>query len=272
MKTLRILLPILLVASSSTVLAVASDTDSSVALNGESIMNQVKWREDGENRRSQLDITLTEKDGFIRKRAVSYFEKDYGKDRKTYLYVNEPADVKSTAILINSYDEAKDAEDDIWLYIPALRKIKRLAARNKQGRFVGSEFIFADMERLHLKDYEYDFIGEDTINGRKAFKIDAIAASDRTTEKTGYSRRMIWVDSERFVVLREQYFDPQGVLLKELTTHKVEHISDYWIATEQTLFNHQSGRKTDLKISDLEFDKPMDDLIFSKQTLKRGPR
>ena len=71
MKILRILLPILLATSSSTALAVANATDSSVALNGESIMNQVKWREDGENRRSQLDITLTEKDGFIRKRAVS---------------------------------------------------------------------------------------------------------------------------------------------------------------------------------------------------------
>lgn len=241
-------------------------------LDGHQIMEKVKWREDGENRQSHLDIILTEKDGFIRNREVSYYEKDYGKDRKTFLYVNEPADVRSTAILINSYDEAKNSEDDTWLYIPALRKVKRLASRNKQGRFVGSEFIFADMERLHLKDYQYELLNTDMVNERPAFKVDAIASSDRTTEKTGYSRRLIWVDSERFVVLREQFFDPQGVLLKELTTNKVDKISDYWIATNQTLENHQSGRKTQIKISDLIFNKPMSDLIFSKQTLKKGPR
>lgn len=270
MKSVKVLFCLITLALSLNTLGAASAQKD--ALTGKEIMDKVKWREDGENRQSHLDIILTEKDGFIRKREVSYYEKDYGKDRKTYLHVNKPADVKSTAILINSYDEAKNSEDDIWLYIPALRKIKRLAARNKQGRFVGSEFIFADMERLHLKDYDYEFVGEDTLQGRKTFKVDAYASSDRTTEKTGYSRRMIWVDSERFVVLKEQYFDPQGVLLKELTTNKVEHISSYWIATEQTLVNHQSGRKTDLIISDLKFDQPMSDIIFSKQSLKRGPR
>ncbi len=263
-----------------TVVALASAYISSYAsveadkgtLDGYQIMEKVKWREDGENRKSNLDITLTEKDGFIRKREVSYYEKDYGKDRKTFLYVNEPSDVRSTAILINSYDEAKKSEDDTWLYIPALRKVKRLASRNKQGRFVGSEFIFADMERLHLADYQYELLEEDTINERAVFKVDAIASSDKTTEKTGYSRRVIWVDTERFVVLREQYFDAQGVLLKELTTNKVKNISSYWIATDQTLVNHQSGRKTQLEISNLEFNKPMSDIIFSKQTMKRGPR
>lgn len=240
---------------------------------GFDIMEKVKWRADGDNRQSTLDITLTEKDGYTRKRQVSYFEKDFEKDRKTFLYVNEPADVRSTAILINSYDESKVKDDDIWLYIPALRKIKRLSSRNKQGRFVGSEFIFADIERLQLRDYDYEYLGTETINQRPSLKIDAYAASDRTTEKTGYSQRTIWVDSERFVVLKEQYFDAQGVLLKELTTNTVEQISDYWIATEQTLNNVQSGRTTHLKINSLKFDDAkLSDRLFSKQSLKRGPR
>lgn len=259
----------LLIAS---MLCFSISANAATALDGKAIMDKVKWRADGENRRSHLDITLREKDGHERKRQVSFFEKDYDKDRKTYLYVKEPADVRSTAILINSFDETAQADDDIWLYIPALRKIKRLSSRNKQGRFVGSEFIFADMERIQLKDYTYTHLKDEEFNGRKVHKINAMAANDRTLEKTGYSRRLIWVDTERFLVMKEQYFDAQGVLLKELTTENVEQVSGYWIATEQTLVNHQSGRTTLLKISDLAIDKGMPDLLFSKQSLRRGPR
>lgn len=237
-----------------------------------SIMQKVKWRADGSNRRSQLELTLTEKDGFSRSRHVSFYEKDYGKDRKTLLFVEKPADVRSTAILINSFDEVKNSDDDIWLYLPALRKIKRLSSRNKRGKFVGSEFTFADMERLQLADYSYRYLGTEKIEQRPVHKIEARAASDRTTEKTGYSRRLIWVDSERFIILKDQFFDAQGIKLKELSSSKVENISGYWVATAQSIHNQQTGRQTQIKIHDIVYDQHMPDLLFSKQTLRRGPR
>lgn len=242
------------------------------SVDAKSIMQKVKWRGDGDNRRSRLELTLTEKDGFSRSRQVSFYEKDYGKDRKTLLYVEKPADVRATAILINSFDEVKASDDDIWLYLPALRKIKRLSSRNKQGKFVGSEFTFADMERLQLADYRYQYLGAEQLDQRPVYKIEARAASDRTTEKTGYSRRLIWVDSERFIILRDQFFDAQGIKLKELSANKVENISGYWVATAQSIHNQQTGRHTQIKIHDIDYDQAMPDLLFSKQTLRRGPR
>ncbi len=245
-------------------------TAAGVDIDPRQIMERVKERPDGEDRHAVMSMMLVGRDGYRRERRLEYQEKDYEKERKTRVYIEEPRDLKGTAVLIYGYDEREEAEDDIWLYLPSMRKSKRIAAKSKRGRFVGSEFSFADLERIHVSDYDYALLGKETIGGRPAHKLQATATKDATREKTGYTKRLIWVDAERFVILKDVYYDLRGLELKTFTAEKVEKIADYWTVTKAHMENVQTGDHTYLEMATIQYDVGLSNDTFTKARLARG--
>ena len=175
-----------------------------------------------------------------------------------------PLDVKGTAFL--SYSHPLGA-DDQWLYLPALKRVKRIASRNKSGPFMGSEFAYEDLTSFEIAKYTYSYVGEETVNGQACYKVEQFPV-DRDS---GYTRRVVWVDKEAYRLQKVEFYDRKDSLLKTLTFEGYNRYLDrHWGADRFIMVNHQTGKGTVLEWSDYRFQTGLGDNDFNRNSLKRG--
>lgn len=182
---------------------------------------------------------------------------------KSLVVFESPADINGTALL--SHTKILDP-DDQWLFLPALKRIKRISSKNKSGPFVGSEFAFEDFTGLELNKYSYKFIGTEACG---AFTCDVV---ERTPlyEYSGYTKQISWVDQEVFQVRKVDYYDRKGALLKTLTFEEYrEYGVGIWRSHLLRMVNHQTGKSTDLVFSEFQFKTGVSDKDFQKGILTR---
>jgi hypothetical protein len=174
-----------------------------------------------------------------------------------------PADIEGTALL--SHAKILDP-DDQWLYLPALKRVKRISSVNKSGPFVGSEFAFEDFTALELNKYDYQYLGEDACGDQRCDMIERIPRY----EHSGYTRQVSWVDQDVYQVRRVDFYDRRGELLKTLRLEDYRvYDGSYWRAHRLAMVNHRTGKSTDLVYQDYVFDSGMTDQDFVKGALKR---
>lgn len=174
-----------------------------------------------------------------------------------------PRDIEGTALL----SHAKILEpDDQWLYLPALKRVKRISSVNKSGPFVGSEFAFEDFTALELNKYDYRYVGEETCD---EFTCDIIERTPRY-EYSGYTRQLSWIDQTTFQAQKVEFYDRRGELLKTLTLGDYRKYADkFWRAHRLDMVNHRTGKSTQLVYGDYEFGIGLDQRDFTKGVLDR---
>lgn len=176
---------------------------------------------------------------------------------------DEPRDVKGTAFLSHSHIEGAD---DQWLYLPALKRVKRISSRNKSGPFMGSEFAYEDLSSFELGKYEFNYIKDDSVEDIPSFLIEQIP----TDNKSGYTKQLVWLDKVEYRPMKIEYFDRKGTLLKTLTFANYElYLEKYWRALKLEMVNHQTGKSTILNTQDITFRTGLKELEFNHNTLKR---
>lgn len=199
----------------------------------------------------------------IREMNIKSLELDNDGD-KSQISFNKPRDVQGTAFL--SYSHPVGA-DDQWLYLPALKRVKRISSRNKSGPFMGSEFAFEDLSSFEVEKYSYKYLGDETIDGQENFKIEQYPVD----KYSGYKRRIVWLDKTEYRVQKIDFYDRKDSLLKSLTFKNYQHyLNRYWRAVDMHMNNHQNGKSTDLTWSDYKFKKGFKESDFNKNTLKRA--
>ena len=182
---------------------------------------------------------------------------------KSLIVFDTPADIEGTALL--SHAKILDP-DDQWLYLPALKRVKRISSVNKSGPFVGSEFAFEDFTALELNKYEYKYIGEEACGN---FTCDVIERKPRY-EHSGYKRQLTWVDQDVYQVRVVEFYDRRGGLLKTLSLEDYrEYDGGVWRSHQMLMVNHQTGKETDLVYTDFEFKNGVKDKDFVKSVLTR---
>ena len=183
---------------------------------------------------------------------------------KTLVIFDEPLDVQGTALLSFSH---KVGDDDQWLYLPALKRVKRIASRNKSGPFMGSEFAYEDISSQEVEKYSYTYIGEESTEGKAAFLIERYPVDPNS----GYTRQRVWVDQEHFIPLKIDYYDRKNALLKTLVFRGYQqYLNTYWRADQMFMENHQTGKSTLLTWEAYRFRTGLDDGDFNKNSLKRA--
>lgn len=187
---------------------------------------------------------------------------------KSLTVFNKPKDVKGTAFL--SYSHAIGA-DDQWLYLPSLKRVKRIASNNKSGPFMGSEFSFEDLSSFEIKKYTYNYLGEDKLNSREG-ELDTFKVEQVPTDKaSGYSKRIVWIDKEEYRLVKIEFYDRKKSLLKTLSYNDFkQYLGKYWRAKTSKMVNHQSGKETELQWNNYNFQTGLAESDFSKSALKRG--
>jgi len=177
------------------------------------IMEKVDARDDGDNQTSNMEMILIDKRGNQRVRKLASFSKDKGEDTYRLMFFQRPADVKDTAFLTWDYDDP-DRDDDQWLYLPALRKTKRIASSDKSGSFMGSDLTYADMTDRNLADYNFFFKKEMEVKGHKAWLIESIPRSKKVVKETGYTKSLLIVRQDNYFVIRAVHWVKHGGYLK----------------------------------------------------------
>lgn len=182
---------------------------------------------------------------------------------KSLILFNSPADIDGTALL--SHAKILDP-DDQWLYLPALKRTKRISSVNKSGPFVGSEFAFEDFTSLELNKYDYKFLRTKKYEGMECDVVERIPRY----KHSGYTRQVSWVDQDVYQVRKVEFYDRRGDLLKTLVLNDYRQYSGvFWRAHTLLMVNHQTGKSTDLIYGEYQFKEGLTERNFSKGVLKR---
>ena len=181
---------------------------------------------------------------------------------KSMVIFDNPNDIKGTALL--SHAKILDP-DDQWLFLPALKRVKRISSTNKSGPFVGSEFAFEDFTALELNKYDYTWLREEEYAG---LVTDVIERSPRY-ENSGYTRQVSWVDRDIFQVRKVEFYDRRGDLLKTLTLADYRNYDGVWRSQRMEMVNHQTGKSTDLIYGEYRFGIGLEEDDFVKGRLAR---
>ncbi len=198
----------------------------------------------------------------IRSLKIKTLEQKQDGDKSLTIF-NTPRDIKGTAFLSFSHPVGND---DQWLYLPSLKRIKRISSHNKSGPFMGSEFAFEDLSSFEVEKYTYLYLGDESIHGLPSFKVEQYPVD----KNSGYTRRVVWVDKEHYRLQKIEFYDRKDSLLKTLTySDYQQYLQQYWRASTMLMNNHQSGKITELKWSDYDFKTGLKVSDFNKNALKR---
>lgn len=183
---------------------------------------------------------------------------------KTIAIIEKPLDMTGTAILTYSHGLLPDEQ---WLYLPALKRVKRIASVNKSGPFLGSEFAYEDIASWQVTKFTYQFLRDETIDGRDCFVVQNTPAY----EHSGYTRQEEWVDKERYQPNKIVFYDRKGDLLKTLKFSKYQqYLSKYWRPGEMFMENHQTDKTTRMEWSPYQFRTGLAAHDFERNVLERG--
>ncbi|MDO6710005.1 outer membrane lipoprotein-sorting protein [Aliiglaciecola sp. 2_MG-2023] len=233
---------------------------------GLEIAKERKLRDRGwEDSVAELTMVLRNSQGQETERAMRLhgLENLNGGDKSLTIF-DEPKDVKGTAFL--NFSHAREP-DDQWIYLPALKRVKRISSRNKSGPFMGSEFAYEDMTAFEVEKYTFNYVGDESYQGRKMFIVEQIPVD----EFSGYTRQIVWIDQERYIPYKIEYYDKKNSILKTLELSEYElYLDKYWRAMRSEMFNEQNGKSTELITHQIEFKTGLEDSDFDKNSLKRA--
>jgi hypothetical protein len=237
------------------------------------IMQRVQDRDDGDNQTSKMEMVLIDKRGNKRVRELQTFAKDKGEDDYSMMFFLSPADVKDTGFLTYDYDE-EERDDDQWLYLPALKKSKRIASSDKSGSFMGSDFSYADMTERPMSKYEYKLLQEGEVDGQPVWVIQSTPIDEEEIDETGYEKSIVFVRKDNDVVIRSKIWVKKGNRNKYMEVQELEQIDGIWVNTLMTMTTKkgdQTLHRTILRTSDVKFGQDLDFDSFSVRGLETGP-
>jgi outer membrane lipoprotein-sorting protein len=217
-----------------------------------------------ESSKVSLKMILTNKQGQQSERLLENKTLELHDDGdKSLIVFKSPKDVEGTATLTFTH---KESADDQWLYLPSLKRVKRISSDNKSGPFMGSEFAYEDLSSQEVEKYTYKFIKEENINGVSSFVVERYPLDP----KSGYTKQVVWLNKENYRIEKVDFYDRKSTLMKTLTYNQYKlYLGKHWRAQEMVMENHQSGKKTRLLFENYTFKTGLKDQDFTQNSLAR---
>lgn len=239
---------------------------------GDEIARNINARNEGVAVSRHLKMEMTDRHGKLRVRETRAFRKYYGDEKRTVIFYLKPKNIKDTVFL--TYDYANnEKEDDQWLYLPAMRKVRRISASDRGDYFLGTDFSFEDIKletRISLKDYTRKTIGEDEVDGFHCYIVEETTINDDTAEELGHLRRENCVDNNLWIIRRSKFWDPQNKLLKTTYFRDISVVQGILTAHTIEVENHKTGHQTRFTFSEINYEDGVNDRVFTQNAMKRG--
>ncbi|UUY08371.1 outer membrane lipoprotein-sorting protein [Pseudomonas sp. J452] len=217
---------------------------------------------------ADMTMTLRNKQGEESIRVLRIKSLEVENDgNKNLVAFDQPKDVRGTALLTHSHTVEAD---DQWLYLPALKRVKRIASQNKSGPFMGSEFAFEDFSSQEVEKYRYAYVTEEacpTVADETCFVIERYPVDSYS----GYTKQVVWLDQREYRIYKVDYYDRKNSLLKTLSnTGYMQYNEHYWRPTQSLMENHQTDKSTLLEWRNIRFTTQISQSEFTQSSLERA--
>jgi hypothetical protein len=227
-------------------------------------MQKAQDKQFPENSVSDMTMVLINKRGHERVRKLLTKRKTYGDgEAKSVAYFLAPADVKDTAFLVW---EHADKPNDVFIYLPALKKIRRIASEQKHQSFMGSDFSYADMESRDVDDADHKILPEQEMSGKHCYVIESIPKPDSDSE---YSKLITWVNKEDYIPYKIEFYDKKGKLFKVMEVLRAGPVGEEILPLHFTMENLKKNHKTEITLEKMELDQEISDKEFTHRAIQR---
>lgn len=236
------------------------------------IVRSVAERPDGVQVSRDIRLTLIDRRGHRRIQSTRAYRRYYEQDKRTVIFYTEPANVSGTAFLTYDYYDTRQ-EDDQWLYLPALRKVRRVSAADRGDYFLGTDFTYDEIKKenkIATEDYNFSFVKIAELDGIQTYLIEGVPKSEEIAREIGYSKVRWHIDPKIKMSRQSEYWDTNGNRLKTVRLNAVEIIDGFWTATNIEATNHKSGHKTILEFLNNDYEAEIPDYYFEQRMLRRG--
>lgn len=260
MKTTKILLWCLILLPLSAWSASAEE-DKGLQIAKEADQRDTGWVD----QKSDLVMILKNRQGQESRREIRLRTLEVNGDGdKSMSVFDTPRDVKGTAFL--SYTHSRTA-DDQWLYLPALKRVKRISSKNKSGPFMGSEFAYEDISSQEVDKYKYKWLRDEKLNSHDTFVLER----KPMYKHSGYSRQIVWMDKTLYQPWKVEFYDRKNELLKTLTYQDYnQYLNKYYRPTKMFMINHITKKSTTLTWNNYKFNNGFTERDFDRNSLKRA--
>ena len=243
---------------------------------GLSIAEKINSVDDGKYVSSQLLMTMRDKHGKERQRIADTYRKYFGDEKKTVFFYQSPNNVKGTGFLTFDYSEA-DKDDDQWLYLPDLRKVRRISASDRGDYFMGTDFSYEDIKQaghLALSDFNFTTLQEEKmqVDGQE-INVIAVQATPKNQEiaaELGYGDTKFWVNPQNWIIVKSEYLDTKFKPLKTLSVSDIRQVNGIWTRHNLLVENHKTGHQSLFKFSNVNYQEEVPDKLFTTNALTKG--
>ncbi|MBF0544064.1 MAG: outer membrane lipoprotein-sorting protein [Candidatus Riflebacteria bacterium] len=253
------LFPVLLIA-----LVWAFGSCTVFAITADEVLQGVENRNIGKTSQSETIMKLINTDGNERNRTMNIYRRKIDNDNKdNFIHFLAPTDIKDTTYLVNE----KSRERLKWIYLSAMKKIRKIQADDYAAAFVSSDFAYEDMDDIHASDYECSNLVEEKLDGEDVYSIDV----KKKDGKTSYSKTTMKVSKEKMLPLKSLMFDKNDPTkqVKELTSGDLEKIQDIWTPKTVTMKDLVKGTSTVLAIKNIKYDVSLEDSVFTESNMQK---
>jgi hypothetical protein len=233
-------------------------------LDGTEIAQRAHDIEDGETSHSAVQMDLIESNGEVKSRLIEEWGRDEGELTSMVMVFRSPASVKDTRYLQVEND---GRDDDKWIYLPALKRVRRIASSEGDKSFMGSDATYDDMETRDVERDYHELLREERFADWDCYVVKAWAKDPADSQ---YAYRVTWFDKASFVPVKVEMYDKQEELLKILTVEELERVQGYWTPMQTLMENVQTGHSTRLIIKQIVYDEPLPEALFSTAFLETG--
>ncbi len=241
---------------------------------GAEVARRINAREDGGAVSRTLEMQLIDKSGHTRTRTARMLRRWFGEEKRLALFYLSPSTIRDTAFLVHDYPEP-GRDDAQWLYLPALRKTRRIAARDRGKDFLGTDMSYEDMKnetRVAAADYRWTTLREEACGEATCLVVEAVPVDEDTARAVGYGKITYWVDRALWIARRAEYEDRAGRPKKSAAIGDIRQVDGIWTVHHIEVKSLKSGHRTVFRVSDVDYASEIEEDLFTERALRRGVR
>ena len=253
--------------------AFASPAFADAGPTAETIVKQVNDRDPSQQHSQEITIELIDPSDVRRVRETRLLQKKADGVTRTAIYFTGPRSLRGTGFLTYDYKE-EGRDDDQWLYLPALRKVRRLSSSDRGDSFLGTDMTYEDMKlsnKLSTQDYTWTRLGDEDVAGAPHHVIEGKAINEDVAEEIGYSRMRVWVDPGTWIPRVAEMWDVAGNPLKRVDVSETREIDGIWTPHRIEVVNHKNDHRTVLSVKKVDYATEVDASLLTQNALRRGP-
>ncbi len=235
------------------------------AIDGREIAQNVYDRDTGDSVHALVHMDLIEEDGSVKNRIVEGWGTETEDELSNMVLVfHRPASVQGTRFLVK---EREDRDDDQWIYLPALKRVRRIASSEEDSSFMGTDFTYGDLKSREVAEDSHTLLREESFGGRECYVVQSIP---KDLADAQYSKRIQWVAKDIWVPMKAKFYDKNEKHLKTMVVQDLQEVQGYWTTMKTRMENVQSGHATEIAVDKIRYNEQMKDSLFSTRFLETG--